>query len=349
MSKALVALMFIVGTLFSSTSYTAPLPSAGIITTVGKWVLSGGEKAYYVQVEGRGATEREAQLAGFTVAIENAVGTLVLSERESDLKGMKRNDIIDYSSGVVKKWEQIDRKTVGDEVVLKMDVWVMYNEYLNRKALDDTDAIRKEKARTLFKNMMRDYPRNVFKADVGRTNLTYENGSPVVNIPITLKFSREWINAISDVAKRTRDYEGVDGCAGVYGCQHRRNTFNIRDGWFGPFSETAYSYHDHTIPELFVHKVTTQSLYVKMFFTTSRGQKIACWDITKALKDTLYGEDRVLVAGINPRVDDIWYLKAGSSVNHNLYITNNYGISNEEFLMSMPKNIELAFDSSCRF
>jgi len=372
MRKIFVCATFIIGLLLVANAYA--FPGASIALSIGQWIVSGGEKVYYIQVEGRGENERQAQLNGFTVAIEKAVGTLVLSERESTIEALKRNDIIDYSSGVVKKYEILDHKNSDGEVVLKMDVWVaessivkrmktlsvsntngsfdgmaMYREFKNRQALEDTDNIRKQKAKTLFANMMRDFPRNVFKADIGKTRLEYVNGSPRAWIDARLSFNREWIDAISDVSKRASDGSADYGCLGTaWTCDDRYHTFHIRDGWFGPFSETTYSFDDPAVAHLFIDAFQSGQTVMKMTFISSRGEHVACWNIGQHFRNRIYDVESLLQPGINAYVYRFWFLRANSSWTMPVYIDNNYdGLSNEEFLLSLPKKIEVVFAKTC--
>jgi hypothetical protein len=372
MSKALVALVLVLLGLFNFAHADAGL---GIALTVGRWLFDArGEKAFYIKVEGTGSTEREAQLSGFSTAIDQAVGTLILSERESNKNGLVRNDILNYSSGVVQRFEVLDRKNVGSEVTLTMDVWVseseivkrvktitvsktngtidseqMHRDYLNRKALEDTDNIRKDNAIAIFNNLMRDYPRNVFDIEVGKTSLTY-GSSVTVDIPITLKFSKQYINALVEILKKTRDGNGVDTCLGIYWiCGDTFNSFGVRNGMFGPFSEETGYYKNNTIPQTVVNSFERKPLWVKMTFVGPTKMETACWDLTGILKNQMYKTEYVWShQGVNTYTLRYWTLLARNNVNHHLWLNNSYGMTNEQFIQSMPKNIEFTVASDCK-
>ena len=79
---------------------------SGISTAVniGKWITQGSKKVYYVQVEGQGSTFEDAKQQAFKIAVERAVGSLVLNETEVANQDVVRNDVIMYSSGMVEKY-----------------------------------------------------------------------------------------------------------------------------------------------------------------------------------------------------------------------------------------------------
>ena len=125
MKKLIVAAVLAV-----STAVHALNPS--VVITVGQWLIKSSDRVYYVQVEGRGHTESEARRNGFALAVEQAVGTLVLSEREAVQQKLTRQEVTNYSSGYVDNFKILNKTIHGNEVTVTMDVWVAHSAIANR-------------------------------------------------------------------------------------------------------------------------------------------------------------------------------------------------------------------------
>ena len=77
------------------TAALVPSP-LGIVLTVGQWLLQDRRQVYYIQVQAPGDTFDQARQNAFRLAVEQAVGTLILSETESRNARLHRDEIITY-------------------------------------------------------------------------------------------------------------------------------------------------------------------------------------------------------------------------------------------------------------
>jgi len=102
-----------------------------IAITVGQWLLKNQTRSFYIQVEAQGVNDNEARHNGFVLAVDQAVGTLILSERESDKKQLIKNDVYNYSSGYVTDYKILSKSTRGNNSVLVMDVWVSNLKFIS--------------------------------------------------------------------------------------------------------------------------------------------------------------------------------------------------------------------------
>ncbi len=58
-------------------SWVIPSPIT-IAIQVGKWLQSNDEEVYYVRVQSKGSTEGEARTEAFRLAVDQAVGSLLI-------------------------------------------------------------------------------------------------------------------------------------------------------------------------------------------------------------------------------------------------------------------------------
>jgi hypothetical protein len=101
--------------------------NVSIAITIGQWLLKNQNQSFYIQVEAQGANDNEARRNGFVLAVDQAVGTLILSERESDKKQLIKNDVYNYSSGYVTDYKILSKSTRGNNSVMVMDIWVSHS------------------------------------------------------------------------------------------------------------------------------------------------------------------------------------------------------------------------------
>lgn len=210
-----------------STAAQALNPS--IVLTVGQWVLKNSDRVYYVQVEGRGYTEAEARRNGFALAVEQAVGTLVLSEREAVQQRLARNEITNYSSGYVDNFQILDKTMRHNEVTVTMDVWVAHSAIANRlfgrsevagqvdgarigaqvqtmqQSLSDGDQI--------VSRVLKDFPRRAF--DISLSNARFRMDADrrtLLEIPFVLKWNYNYIVSLHEALQATSQNPRAKNC-----------------------------------------------------------------------------------------------------------------------------------------
>jgi hypothetical protein len=104
----------------------------GTVLTVGQWISLNTKRVYYIEVDSRGDTFEDAKNEAFRLAIEQAVGTLILSETEAQNYRLKRNDIVTYASGYVDRFEITDRNQLAGQTRLRVRVWVAHSAIAGR-------------------------------------------------------------------------------------------------------------------------------------------------------------------------------------------------------------------------
>lgn len=222
MKKLIVAAVLAI-----STAAHALNPS--IVLTVGQWLIKNSDRVYYVQVEGRGYTEAEARRNGFALAVEQAVGTLVLSERETVQRKLTRNDVTNYSSGYVDNFKILDKTVRGNEVTVTMDVWVAHSAIANRlfgrtETAGQVDGARiGAQVQTMQQSLsdgdrvvamvLRDFPRRAF--DITLSNAVFRmdaDRQTLLEIPFSIKWNYNYIVSLHEALQATSQNPRAKNC-----------------------------------------------------------------------------------------------------------------------------------------
>ncbi len=227
MKKLLVAVVasFAI-TCYGQPSYIgliSPSP-IGVALTVGSWIVErgSGEKVYFVKVNGVGKTEKQAREDGFKVAIDNAVGSFILSETETSNNRIQRRDIIEYSSGYVSRYEVLSKQQSSDQIVLTMDVYVSHSKIANRLTnksaksntinsvqLDAAVSTLQKQTRNgdkVIAAVLNDYPHKAFILENKPISIVRNNDRTLsMSIPYTMRWSPEYVEAIGEAVERTKE------------------------------------------------------------------------------------------------------------------------------------------------
>lgn len=201
----------------------------GTIITVGQWLVKQSDRVYYIQVEGRGYTEAEARRNGFALAVEQAVGTLVLSERESVQRKLARNDVTAYSSGYVDNFRILDKTMRGNEVTVTMDVWVAHSAIATRlfgrsETAGQVDGARiGAQVQTLQQSLsdgdrvvarvLQDFPRRAFDVTMGNAVFRMDQDRrTLMEIPFALKWNYDYITSLHETLQATAQNPRAKNC-----------------------------------------------------------------------------------------------------------------------------------------
>lgn len=189
-----------------------------IAISIGQWIVKNSKDVYYVRMEGTGNNETQARRAAFAGACEQAIGTVVLSEREADLRKLNREDIYTYSSCYVEDYKVVSNQ--GNKTVV--DVWVSDSRMARR--LDNMggasgstingEQIRKDYERdqskgradrdglSVMKAVLNDYPRLAWSTKIDRTKLVRQSGQLSFDVVIEMKLSEAYIKALGEIIER---------------------------------------------------------------------------------------------------------------------------------------------------
>ena len=211
--------LLICATSFAQRPSLAPSPISLIIST-GSWMMQGTTRLYQVDVQAKGATFEIAKTDAFRLAVEQAVGTLLLSETEMQNGNITRRDVINYASGYVDRFEVLSRVDNPDTVQVTFRVWVSHSQIANRLLGQSKDNGQFDGSRasaqisTLLQErqagdravaaVLGDFPQRAFTVKVGKLELKFDGArNAVVEIPFLLSWNYDYLISLQEVLKKT--------------------------------------------------------------------------------------------------------------------------------------------------
>jgi len=204
-------------------------PNPSVVITIGQWFLKNTSQTFYIQIEARGINDSEARRNGFALAVDQAVGTLILSERESDKTQLIKNDVYNYSSGYVTDYKILSKTTSRGDSVLVMDVWVSHSAIANRilgrsettgqingpivGARVQTLLTERAAGDHVVAQVLKDFPKRAFDVSLGRTELRFDAyRQALLVIPFELKWNHNYVNSLHEALQATSQNPQARNC-----------------------------------------------------------------------------------------------------------------------------------------
>lgn len=216
LAAAIVALMVAVPA--PASEWWMPNP-VSVALTVGQWLMKDREQVYYLQVRAQGRHEKDARDQAFRLAVEQAIGALILAETEVRRGNVDRNNIISYSSGFVHDFAILERRAVpgGQEIVV--DVWVARSHLADRLlSTSRTDAAveggrvsqqietfqhSRDQGDRVLATVLADFPDRAFTIKLGKTQvLVNEYRQPVLSIWMDINWSMAYLRSLDEAVAR---------------------------------------------------------------------------------------------------------------------------------------------------
>lgn len=256
----LLVLTFITTCAQTVGSILTPSPIS-VAITVGMWVTKNRDKFYQIEVRSEAATFEQAKAEAFRLAVEQAVGSLILAESEMRDRTIQRNEIISYASGYISEFDITQREETGNRVRLTMKVWVaesrIANRLLNRSTttntIDPNASVRVEtilqeryQGDRVLNAVLADFPKRAFDIELGVNTVSLNNQRRVkLNIPFKLKWNYDYLTSLYDSAYATRQERAAcwirsPECAKL---QQTQSTFSMSvkppQNWFMSWAGTV--------------------------------------------------------------------------------------------------------------
>jgi hypothetical protein len=185
--------------------------------------LGSGKQDYtQVDVVSEGYSVEQARLEGFRTAVNQAVGSVVATQTQTQHQRLVRDEIINYSSGFVDKFEILEQQNYGNRVRLKMRVWVAESKLSHRLLGQSYDSQQvpggrigaqvetlmeeRRQGDRLIEAVMADYPHRAFDVKVGRSTVKFDDyrRASIVS-DVTVRWDRRFTDAVHDTLRRTND------------------------------------------------------------------------------------------------------------------------------------------------
>lgn len=205
-----------------------PTPVA-VVLKVGEWLTRDREQVYYIRVEATAPSEAEARTQAFRLAVEQAVGSLLLSETAVQDGEVKRHEIISYSSGYIRDFEVVDVKRGPWGASLVVDVWVAGSKIADRlgvrarskgdlaggKIAESLASIQQQNTSgdAVVRAVLSDFPERAWNITSNNVEYFIENRIPVLVIDFSVAWRPGFVQsleeAMSEVAESTSaEYQG---------------------------------------------------------------------------------------------------------------------------------------------
>lgn len=215
----------------------APSPLT-VILQVGKWMWQEREEVYYVRVRAVGKNEQDAREQAFRLAVDQAVGSLLLSDIRVRDGEVKRNDIINYSSGFIHGFKILDRQRVSQGFQIDLDVWVRKSGIADRLLADSqaTDQIdggqiaesfnslkrEREQGDRALASVLEDFPKKSF--DIKFDNIrSWMDGDRRLRLQVdyTVSWNAKYVKSLADAMTAVAQDREAQGCyRAPYRCEY---------------------------------------------------------------------------------------------------------------------------------
>jgi hypothetical protein len=176
----------------------------------------------YIQVIGTGPTLESAKENAFREAIMIRVGTVVVSERESTIAELKRDDISVYSAGYVKDYKIISVVNNGSVVKVNVNVLVADSKLVNQRLNSGktTNTINGENAYTnyktfidqkiksdkLIKTVMSSYPNSAYVVEQSPYQIGVDSfRNAILSVHYKLKWNYDYITSFNELMSLVED------------------------------------------------------------------------------------------------------------------------------------------------
>jgi hypothetical protein len=229
-----------------------------IIIQVVPWLLKDGHPTYFVTAQGHGRTTEEARTEALRAAVDQAVGSVISSQREVENRELRRSEVVQYASGYVDRYEVKSIKEHNGLVAVTVDVWVRRSRLQDRllgkhetPGRVDTDRLvaqsetinhSRQQGDRLLEQVLRDYPRRAFDLEVGQSRVTYDDQRRQrIEISWKLRWRHAYLESLREALSAVSQNSNAGDCVGLYArtCQHMGYvTIKARPGRHG-WSRTA--------------------------------------------------------------------------------------------------------------
>jgi hypothetical protein len=175
-----------------------------------------------VDVVSEGVTVEQARIVGFRTAVNQAVGSVVATQTQTQNQRLVRDEIINYSSGFVDRFEIVEQQDHGNRVRLKMRVWVAESRLAHRLLAQSHDSQQvpggrigaqvetlleeRQQGDRLIEAVMQDYPHRAFDVRVGKSSVKFdEYRQASIVTDVTIRWDRRFVDAVRDTLRQTND------------------------------------------------------------------------------------------------------------------------------------------------
>lgn len=210
-----------------------------------------------IRSSGVGSSFEEAKQAAFRAAIEQEIGTALVSNTEI-LDGVAtKNEILAYSSGYVKNYNVVNSAVIGGRVHLVLDVWVLSSKISGRilstaqgprhyngssaSATIETWMDNRDRSDRIIGAVLADWPRRAINVNINNIALGFDAyRNPTLTINYRLEYNPDWIVAFKEVLSLTSDMSSKSNPESMVLFEDNPRAVLVGNRW------TYWGFHDYT-------------------------------------------------------------------------------------------------------
>lgn len=168
-----------------------------------------------VIVTGVGSSFEAAKENAFRHAVEQQIGVLIHSERETRGNNLVKDDILAYSAGYVDDFKILQTTMRNNQVQMRVEVWVSNSRIQNRilsKGISDSDVQgnrlqaqyntflrEKETGDKLLLKLLAQYPQNAYVIETGEIEYRHDtNRDSLMVIPYKISWNKEFLQSMNE-------------------------------------------------------------------------------------------------------------------------------------------------------
>lgn len=266
------------------------------VLSVGCSTPAPARSASTILVVGVGATEELAKQHGFKQAIQLHVGSVIVSDAESQSFNLIKNDILDYSAGYVSYFRIINSNRVGNQYRLDMEVTVSSSQIAERilKANIKPSNVRGEQmaatygtylkhtddSAVMLSQVLKVYPKYAYNIELGEMSLKLNGSREAI---LVIPYSMSWNDTFIEALREFLEYSQEGSVLGFR--ESSPSTITIRTGT----RNHAYRFLDGKKAEI-LNKTLGNYPVVRLVFLNKHSQKIytKCVNINGVSKFYVY-------------------------------------------------------------
>lgn len=292
MRGILVALSLV---LTLSLAQAQTLSAISTVISVGQWISLNSKRVYYIEVDSRGDTFEDAKNEAFKLAIEQAVGSLILSETESKNYRLRRNDIVTYASGYVDRFEITNRRQFAGETRLSMKVWVAHSAIAGRLLHQQTEPReisgnsiaaqiqtfqqQQQSGDRVLNTVLQDFPHRAFDVSMEPARVFVDNQRQgQLQVPFVVSWSQSYLKALEETLRNINQYPQCTSM--LANCTRARTRFELAVNWFA--KDPGAWFNDDAAFNLAMSNMVLDRPVYRMTLSTTSGQKlIYCYNASE--------------------------------------------------------------------
>jgi len=184
-----------------------------------------GDEVYYIRVQSVGTTETEARTEAFRLAVDQAVGSLLVSETKiinDDLS----HETINYSSGYIHNFEYVNMHREPGKVLLQVDVWVKKSKIAERISLKNSDQGELQGGRIaesfrslqeqdsagdrLLKGILEDFPERAVNINIKEIEYINNDRTPILQVTFNVWWKEKYIQSLRETLQTVGKEQSTD-------------------------------------------------------------------------------------------------------------------------------------------